>query len=574
MRFWKGSLAKQIKYIIGIACLAFCILCIFINGSVKEIMHLEADEYTKVTAVSYQNQIALVYDKMESFFMSMSGEEWIQEIFSGDMGRKAAYIYDAEERLAQFKILEPFIVDIALASDTVHYSNVFGKETLDGLRAGMGSSAFRWAGVIPQEFRDFKGRAPVFVYAGAVYQDTENIGAIVISVDASFLQDEGREMGNSYHMLADEEGIVYPIHLPEGLKGELYAKWREGPRAGDRKEMPFYFHSAYLQDLGCYLVSILDTRHMDMELSAVSRLIWLCLVALGGASVLLFFVINKGFVRPLGRFCRIIQGIRQSGQRKLDGKMELKGCAEMEAIGEEFQGMMEDIQQMNQKIFDNATALYEIEIQKKEAELAFLRSQIDPHFLYNTLEVVRRMAMVKHVPEIAEMVVDIGKIFRYSVKGEDMVSLKEEIGIIKSYLHIQQMRFENKISVSYFISEEALSVVMPKMLIQPLVENAIFYGLEPANQAGSLYIGARVEEGCLTVTVKDDGVGIREGELCRLRERMRDGKWDSNAHIGLMNVHMRVRLHFGEPYGLTVESSREDGTTVTMRLKAQKGQAR
>ncbi len=113
------------------------------------------------------------------------------------------------------------------------------------------------------------------------------------------------------------------------------------------------------------------------------------------------------------------------------------------------------------------------------------------------------MALVKGAPEIATMALDMGKIFRYSTKGEPLVKLEEEITIIKSYIRIQQMRFHDKIQVYYFIPDEVLSVTVIKMLIQPCVENAIFHGLEPLSRNGSLYIGARIEENNLIITIKD-----------------------------------------------------------------------
>ena len=128
--------------------------------------------------------------------------------------------------------------------------------------------------------------------------------------------------------------------------------------------------------------------------------------------------------------------------------------------------MLEDIESLNRKIFQSATDLYELKVQKQEAELAYLRSQVDPHFLYNTLEVIRKMALEKDAPEIAQMTLDMGHIFRYSAKGEDEVTLEEEISIIKSYSRIQQMRFEGKISVYYFVSEDVLELKVMKMLLQ------------------------------------------------------------------------------------------------------------
>lgn len=281
-----------------------------------------------------------------------------------------------------------------------------------------------------------------------------------------------------------------------------------------------------------------------------------------------FLLVSRGVVRPLHQFHATIRQIRQSSQRGLETDLNLRGCSEIEELGHEFSGMLEDIESLNRKIFQSATDLYELKVQKQEAELAYLRSQVDPHFLYNTLEVIRKMALEKDAPEIAQMTLDMGHIFRYSAKGEDEVTLEEEISIIKSYSRIQQMRFEGKISVYYFVSEDVLELKVMKMLLQPIVENSIFHGLEPKSGKGSLYIGARVEEDDLIITVKDDGVGIGEAELAELQGMLREKSADTRKHVGTLNTNARIRLQYGERYGVQIESLPEDGTTVTLRLPA------
>ena len=205
-----------------------------------------------------------------------------------------------------------------------------------------------------------------------------------------------------------------------------------------------------------------------------------------------------------------------------------------------------------------------MEVQKKVAELAYLRSQIDPHFLHNTLEAVRRMAQDKNVPEIADMAADMGKIFKYSAKGASMVTLKDEMEIIKAYLNIQQRRFGDRISIHFFLSDEAKYVMVPKMITQPAVENAMLHGLEPMSRKGALYIGARLDGVKLIITVKDNGVGIPADKLNAIRDSLKTEKADTSRHMGLLNMQSRIRLQYGAPYGLEIDSSENDGTTVTM----------
>ena len=229
--------------------------------------------------------------------------------------------------------------------------------------------------------------------------------------------------------------------------------------------------------------------------------------------------------------------------------------------------MLSDIDSLNRKIFETATDLYEMKVQKQEAELSWLRSQIDPHFLYNTLEVFRKKALEKNAPEIAQMAVDMGNIFRYSIKGEALVPLRDEISMIKAYMRIQKTRFDGKIDVFYFLPNDTLDVPVMKMLLQPVVENAVFHGLEPKDGKGSLYIGARIEGEDLILTVKDDGIGIEAGKLEELEKVLEEGR-KLGGHIGIINTQMRIRLQYGKQYGIRLESREGDGTTVTIAVPA------
>ncbi len=250
-------------------------------------------------------------------------------------------------------------------------------------------------------------------------------------------------------------------------------------------------------------------------------------------------------------------------------ELKLEGCKEIEDISREFTDMLHDMEGLNRQIFQSATELYEMKIQKQEAELAWLRSQVDPHFLYNTLEAVRKMALDKDAPEIAQMAVDMGNIFRYSAKGEDIVPLEQEVAIIKSYMRIQQKRFQGKIDVYYFIPEEVLRLRVIKMLLQPIVENAIFHGLEPKHGQGSLFIGANLEGGRLCITVKDDGVGMEPEMLAELQRALAEGSMDTGRHVGTLNTNARLKLVYGAKYSMTIESRKGDGTTVVICLPAE-----
>nr|WP_238358032.1 sensor histidine kinase [Cohnella zeiphila] len=234
--------------------------------------------------------------------------------------------------------------------------------------------------------------------------------------------------------------------------------------------------------------------------------------------------------------------------------------------------MLDEIERLTQSLLETNAALYGTEIEKRKSELAFLRSQINPHFLYNTLESITGMAVVKGQAEIKTMTRSLSTIFRYSIKGADRVPLREEIRIVESYVSIQRIRFEDRFEVRYEVSEEAASFPVPRMILQPLVENAVYHGFEPTIRPGALTIGADVDEaGTLIVRVEDDGVGMPPDRLEAIRARLAEPLADlldtgEKKSIGLVNVGNRIRMMYGDASGLRIESVPGEGTRVVLTI--------
>lgn len=195
-----------------------------------------------------------------------------------------------------------------------------------------------------------------------------------------------------------------------------------------------------------------------------------------------------------------------------------------------------------------------------------LRSQINPHFLYNTLELVRSCARTGEYQLVDPIVTAMGKMFRYSITGEPVILFAKEIEIVKSYISIQQARFKDRFTVIYHFAEDTYSVPVIKMLLQPVVENAILHGLEGRARDGVLFIGAAVDQGELVITVRDNGVGISPDRLASINDQLGGASSDINNHLGLYNISARLRLHYGKDCGLTVASRPDDGTCVVIRL--------
>lgn len=219
------------------------------------------------------------------------------------------------------------------------------------------------------------------------------------------------------------------------------------------------------------------------------------------------------------------------------------------------------------------------EMFRKQTELMALQSQINPHFLYNTLDTIRGQAVMDHNSKVADMIETLGSFFRYSISGKkNMVMLRDEITHTRNYIQIQQFRFENRFTFELDIDEEdeeCLNCYVPRLILQPIVENAIFHGLENTYKGGQVSLGVALLTTELLITVSDNGKGMSAAELDSLNDRIysadrmamgQNDKSKGHTGIALPNINKRIKLLFGDAYGLTVYSSPGSGTEVEIML--------
>lgn len=285
----------------------------------------------------------------------------------------------------------------------------------------------------------------------------------------------------------------------------------------------------------------------------------------------LLFVVNN-ILQPLKKLMRLMSEVRLGQKVHLGKRIEVDGYAEMIIVAARFNDMMAEIEELTDRLLESKQLLYESELVKRRAELSYLQSQINPHFLYNTLESIKGLAADEGSTKIFDLTKSLGLFFRFSIKGPDMVTLDRELTIIKNYVYIHQIRFGERLEVEYDIHPDCLSVRIPKMILQPIVENAINHGIEPLRQKGTLLIKGYTDESSLYLTVQDNGTGIPVERLDRMRQLLEaspmriDMNGENEDSIGLMNVQDRIRLKFGPEYGIQMTSNFNEGTLVVLRL--------
>ena len=215
--------------------------------------------------------------------------------------------------------------------------------------------------------------------------------------------------------------------------------------------------------------------------------------------------------------------------------------------------------------------VYQEKIAQKNAELGALQAQINPHFLYNTLDSINWMLIEREEYDISEVIISLGNLMKYSVHGKDsLVPLEEELHYILSYLCIQKNRLEERLTYNIQIPEGMKAYLVPKLILQPLVENAILHGIEPKKEGGRILISGYENETCFFLLVADNGEGIPEEEKERLLDELRFHK-DESESIGVRNVDRRIRLHYGEEYGLDIKSKWKEETVITLCIPKRGG---
>lgn len=205
--------------------------------------------------------------------------------------------------------------------------------------------------------------------------------------------------------------------------------------------------------------------------------------------------------------------------------------------------------------------------QLRKAEFELLQAQINPHFLYNTLDAIVWSAEAGNQKQVVSMVGSLSEFFRASLnKGKEIVSIREELQHVTSYLEIQQVRYQDILTYEINVAKDIYNYSIPKITIQPIVENALYHGIKNRRGGGKITITGVENKDELTILVHDDGAGMDEERLKEVREGIIRNNPDKNAIYGLYNVNERIRLNFGDEYGITVDSTIGKGTDVVIHL--------
>ncbi|MCM1297424.1 MAG: sensor histidine kinase, partial [Muribaculaceae bacterium] len=293
----------------------------------------------------------------------------------------------------------------------------------------------------------------------------------------------------------------------------------------------------------------------------LSRTLFMIVAALSALMIILYIYITKSLTRPLAELMKTIGRIR-GGETNL--RVDYQVQDEIGKLGEEFNYMLDAME-------DLIGQQYQDKLLLNRAQYQALQAQINPHFLYNTLETMSSIASIQNCDLVSDLCQSLSSIFRYSLDMKyPYATVAREITHLKNYIFVMNVRMRQEIRYHFDIDEDTLSYSVPKISIQPLVENAINHGLKNKRGEKNVSIKAWRTDEELYIMVRDDGVGMDAEPLNRRLQENDTGLIEEGNSIGLLNINARLKMIYGEEYGLVIESEPGKGSAVYLKVAARK----
>jgi two-component system sensor histidine kinase YesM len=404
------------------------------------------------------------------------------------------------------------------------------------------------------------------------FYNYNSYGVLVISLDGDHLN-HILSQEPFWTMIADQNGNVVASNNQGWIGRSLAELQMETLSPGSyEQEVEGRASMVIVDDLnhaigynGLKIVSVFSIDSIVQEAERISlKGIFVIMISLVVALVLIY-----GVSRLLTkRLLKLSKQINKVSTGNLNTSLSIDGNDEIGLLARQFNMMVDSVKSLLEEVHESNRQKNQLLIQQNEIKLKMMASQINPHFLFNALESIRMKAHMHHEKEIAHVVKLLGRLMRKNLQiGGSDISLENELDMVRCYLEIQKFRYGERLKYEIDADARANAVMVPPLIVQPLVENAIVHGLENSEEDGWVCVTARVENGELRIVVEDNGVGMERTRLSEIESRLNDSEEDrENARIGLRNVHMRLKLKYGDPYGIRIESAPGQGTTVQLAL--------
>ncbi|WP_010283676.1 sensor histidine kinase [Bacillus timonensis] len=568
--------------IIPIICLGF-----LINWTVERVVEEQVNKNTLQLISKVNETLEFYINNMQRVTYFISYNDQIQDFFNHQVqvpGQYETNEYEIQRYLRNFTTLLPEVAGVLVVNSSGEYvsNELYAPATKDLTEEYWYKEAVENKGIFKMigQLKDrqlssmvsYKNDEVVSGVRAVIDPITQEVvGVILIDLKVRTVAEtlvDVRLGKSGYLTVIDEQSR--PIYQPKDpLVETIPNEWLEGKRSGtfskrvDSQKLQFIYQKSPYSNWT--IVGVFPTEETIFEIREIQfyLVIFVFIILLFGIPVSYF--LSNSISKPI---VQLMKFMRKAESGELGVRYIEKRDDEIGMLGRSFNKMLKQINELLRLTERH-------ERQKREAEFRSLQANINPHFLYNTLDTIQWMARKQKANDVAEVVESLAKLFRIGLsKGRDMITLDKEIDHIESYLMIQKTRYREKLRYQIQVDENVRSLYVLKFILQPIVENAIYHGIKERRGPGQILVSAQKRNEKLLIVIQDDGVGMSDSLLQEIRFALREavkrtesqGETKSKKGYGILNVQARILLAFGEEYGITIKSEEKVGTTIEMLL--------
>jgi two-component system sensor histidine kinase YesM len=524
---------------------------------------IDISNITKIPLTYKQNDKSYLrnleeFNKTNTFtrdFQVMS-EQMFEEIFAYKRNVEACYVYnlsgigDYKVRTPVYKIMNP--INHPWFQDSI---DLFGKPViLDTYE-------------LPYVSHE---KNPVYVFGvsrGIVrFESSKVIGILVVNTRTDFFRevcDNMKITENHRIIILHDDYVIYDTQEENittiASNDLLKINWNtpDTDKTIDINDQK-YMSSTLLSDYsGWRIISLIPHEEMFHDLKTMQKTTILVITLVSSISLLLVFIVSAQIVHPLKKLASLMR-LAENGDFNI--KINVNNKDEIGTLAQSFNSMTSKINGLIQEV-------YLEQIRQSELELQMLQSQINPHFIYNTLESISMMAIIHDDNTTSEMASNLGSILRYGINNtKKEVTVREELDNLEKYIYLQDIRFHSIYTIIINVDPELYSIHIIKLILQPIVENAIYHGMKDIRSDGKIIVnGYKQDKKLLIFEIIDNGKGMTDQLTKDLNDYINDNNNLFNS-IGLRNVNKRIKIKYGDEYGLEIQSTANSNTTVIVRL--------
>jgi two-component system sensor histidine kinase YesM len=439
--------------------------------------------------------------------------------------------------------------------------------------------------IYPVRKQDYLDGQPVVSFAGRIFDLNRNQdrGTLLINFNPDVITSMSKDIqlgqtGYVFLMTPDGQRVSPTGKFPVGLIDQpLFSealKQESGHLIlafeGVRTMVSFYTSPV----TGWKIVGVVPFEEIAGGIRNVQVVLYFIVVLAVALTAILSIILSRAITKPLKQ-------LEQNMRRVESGNftaavVEIWSGDEIGRLGRRFNRMVSELERMREEIYLSELREYKLGMLHKEAELKALQAQINPHFLYNTLNTITCIGEVHEVEEISIISGCLAKMFKYSISPNHYASLSEELEHVNAYMTIIGFRFRERIQYRLDVPADLMNAKVVKLTVQPLVENSVNHGLGPRVGPGSIRVNITANDGVLMIRIEDDGLGMSEEQLneitCRLQAQVGLLETTATEHIGLLNVRQRLSMHYAERGEICLDSSKGQGTVVEIRIPLERHQ--